>query len=286
MVVMNVASPACACGEKPSVSRVRRERQRFAASAISMEMTVLMKQLDELKACVSVLSTRLDSLHQERYPHAPPGLQLEAASTFDEMEQRLQTLEQIYVLVDWIAIESSAKQATMQTYVPTICESRAIEEFDMTVGDAVANKDANETESHSVDTDWFYDDRDGESGSFGGSSFEGREQKTSEAGGKTEKQEKMQEQEQTSSEAGGKAEKQEEEQEQTEEEIEKQTGESDKHISEGGYVWSKNRTETKIMSDTVEQWRCYHCWTDLESKTAICRYCKECTIPQMYIPRE
>jgi len=81
----------------------------------------------------------------------------------------LQTLEQIYVLVDWIAIESSAKQATMQTCVPTIWESRAIEEFDMTVGDAVANKDASEMESQSVDTEWLYDDRQGETGSFGGS---------------------------------------------------------------------------------------------------------------------
>ena len=35
------------------------------------------------------------------------------------------------------------------------------------------------------------------------------------------------------------------------------------------------------MEEKREKWRCYHCWTKLESKEATCRYCKEATIPRM-----
>ena len=33
-----------------------------------------------------------------------------------------------------------------------------------------------------------------------------------------------------------------------------------------------------------EHWRCFHCWTPLESERALCRYCKDKTIAKQYTP--
>ena len=48
--------------------------------------------------------------------------------------------------------------------------------------------------------------------------------------------------------------------------------------SEDSVANEKSSKEKSGCSTAKKHWRCYHCWTNLESEKAICRYCQDKTI--------
>ena len=59
--------------------------------------------------------------------------------------------------------------------------------------------------------------------------------------------------------------------------------EGDEHDRERDELGKKGSEESSKEGDEKKgRWRCYHCWTHLENKEAICRYCKDQTVAKMF----
>jgi hypothetical protein len=52
--------------------------------------------------------------------------------------------------------------------------------------------------------------------------------------------------------------------------------------SEESVANEKSSKEKSGCSTAKKQWRCYHCWSNLESERVICRYCKDKTVAIMF----
>ena len=107
-----------------------------------MELGALRKRLDDLELLISGMAAKLDLLSPAHFPHAPPGLE-PLLACYEETDRRLDTLEKVYVLIDWIAMESSAKKMGMLATPDH--ENPRVPVFDMTFGE----KDSDTFDEHS-----------------------------------------------------------------------------------------------------------------------------------------
>ena len=115
---------SCVVSHKPSVSRTRRERQKVAKVERISEVKALKERVSVLEREVKTLASKLEAVQQT--PILPPpgleGKEIMESSTSHKgqsqdnmpaalLEERISILEQVYVLVDWQALEKAAKSA-------------------------------------------------------------------------------------------------------------------------------------------------------------------------------
>jgi hypothetical protein len=94
-----------------------------------------------------------------------------------------------------------------------------------------------------------------------------------------------------SSEESGKNEKSSKESDSSEKSSEESENETNSKVivksgksSEESVANEKSSKEKSGCSTAKKQWRCYHCWSNLESERVICRYCKDKTVAKMFEP--
>ena len=138
---------------KPSVSRVRRERQRAAATNSAIELAELRSRLAKLETSVTTLSAKLGAMMNASLLQTPPGLQPPSDCSSDAVDRRLRTLEQVFLLTDWAALELAAKKV----HEPRVALPRGgvVETlvFDMTLGDVEEHADSGKADFWSSEAD-------------------------------------------------------------------------------------------------------------------------------------
>ena len=92
---------------KPSVSAARKARQNYAIAESFKEMSDMKSRMSKMEATIADLSSRLQELQPQSMPKLtiPPGL----GNVQHDLAERVSLLEQVFVLVDWPALENSAK---------------------------------------------------------------------------------------------------------------------------------------------------------------------------------
>ena len=117
---------------KPSVSAARKARQQHAIAESRNEVAAMKARISDMEniikqLCAQVATLQLESLAKSSSKQIdecgfPPGINVQ-----DHLEQRLETLEQVFVLVDWQSLELAAntiistrreKENTDFPYVP------------------------------------------------------------------------------------------------------------------------------------------------------------------------
>ena len=219
-----------------------------------MEVVALRSRVIALETMVMELSAKVDKLTHENFLQTPPGLQTLVARPCEALEQRLDTLEKVFLLVDWLDIEKSAKLICGDSAHLRIREALPVTVFDMTLGDKGDNGKSSETDQRDMDTELESSD---------GDQHKEEESLITEMGQHNSKENHQVSVEQQSGEESWIT------------ETEQQSGEENEDF---GFEASSG------CSAAEKHWRCFHCWTNLESEKAICRYCKDKTVAKMFEP--
>ena len=118
-------------------------------------VVALEQRLGAVEQIVTDMVAKIESIVAGSTTLHPPGLQRHFEER-GELERRVDVLERIFLLVDWVALEPSAKLSAAE-------EDHIVPVFDMTIGDegstdkpSEADQDSTEVEEQSNEVDYLY----------------------------------------------------------------------------------------------------------------------------------